>query len=444
MAENGRSLFALRGQTFAFRADPFETGADDAVSFHSDGAVVVQDGKIVEVGEAVPTLARHPGIAVDTYGDDLIMAGFVDCHAHYPQTGIIASYGSQLLEWLEKYTFPEESKFSDPAYAAATAELFLDEALRNGITTSSIYCTSHPASADALFAAAQKRKLRTVAGKCMMDRNCPPSLRDTPKRGYDETKALIGIWHGVDRLVYAISPRFAITSTPEQLEATGSVWKEHPTCLMQTHLSENKKEVAWIGELFPSEPDYLGVYERYGLIGPGSNFGHAIYLSDREIALVKESGSGLSHCPTSNTFIGSGLFDMKSLRDDGEPATTGLGTDVGGGSSFSMFATMKAAYEIAQLRGYSLHPAKAYYLATMGSAAVLKLAGKVGNLAPGHEADIVVLDLKSRPVIAQRMRHAGSLWEALFVQMILADDRAIRAVYVAGAKAEIGPGIELA
>ncbi len=429
------ATFALRGQTFAFRADPFQTCPDEAVSFHSDGAVIVRDGKIAEVGEAGDTLARYPGIRVDSYPGDLIMAGFVDCHAHYPQTRIIASYGAQLLEWLEKYTFPEETKFSDPDYAAAVAEIFLDETLRNGVTTVSVYCSSHPASADALFSAARKRGLRIAAGKCMMDRNCPPELRDTPQRGYDESKALIEKWHGTGRLIYAISPRFAITSTPGQLEAAGALWKEHPACLMQTHLSENKKEIEWIKELFPDEPDYLGVYEKYGLTGPGSNFGHAIYLSEREVAHLKASNSGISHCPTSNTFIGSGLFDMKGLREGEQTAIAGLGTDVGGGSSFSMFATMKAAYEIAQLRGYSLHPAKAFYLATMGSASVLRLSGKAGNLAPGCDADIVVIDLKSRPLIAERMRHAGSLWEALFVQIILADDRAIRHVYAGGHKA---------
>jgi guanine deaminase len=438
MRAGDEGTLAIRGQTLSFRADPFSVPPEQSVDFCSDGAVVIRDGRIVEVGQAKETLARYPGAPVENYAGDLIMAGFVDCHAHYPQTGIIASYGAQLLEWLEKYTFPEEAKFSGADYAAMTAEIFLDETLRNGITTSSIYCTSHPASVDAIFAAAQKRKLRTVAGKCMMDRNCPQSLQDTPRRGYDETKALIEKWHGTDRLVYSVSPRFAITSTPEQLEAAGAVWKEHPSCLMQTHLSENKKEVAWISELFPDEPDYLGVYERYGLLGPGSNFGHAIYLSDREIALLKETGSGVSHCPTSNTFIGSGLFDMKSLREGPQSALVGLGTDVGGGSSFSMFATMKAAYEIAQLRGASLHPAKAYYLATMGSAAVLRLTGKAGNLAAGYEADIIVIDLKSTPVIEQRMRHAASIWEALFVQMILADDRAVRAVYVEGSKVAKG------
>jgi guanine deaminase len=434
MNETKDRLFALRGQTFSFRADPFDAAPDEAASFHSDGAVVIRAGKILEVGEAAALLARYPGIEVESYAGDLIMAGFVDCHAHYPQIEVIASYGAQLLEWLEKYTFPAESKFFDPAYAQATAEIFLDETLRNGVTTSSVYCSSHPASVDALFTAAQKHGLRLAGGKCMMDRNCPPALRDSPQRGYDETKALIEKWHGVDRLTYAVSPRFAITSTPEQLEAAGAIWKEHPSCLMQTHLSENKKEVEWIKELFPGEPDYLGVYDRYGLLGPGANFGHSIYLCEREISLMKESGSAVSHCPTSNTFIGSGLFDMKSMRDGENHAPVGLGTDVGGGSSFSMFATMKAAYEVAQLRGYSLHPAKAYYLATMGSAAVLRMSGTVGNLAPGYDADIIVIDLKSRPVIEQRMRHANSVWEALFVQMILADDRAIRATYVAGAK----------
>jgi guanine deaminase len=433
MAETRAAPFALRGQTFSFRADPFEVSPDDSVDFHSDGAVIVRDGKIVEVGGAAETLARYPGIRVESYGGDLIMAGFVDCHAHYPQTGIIASYGTQLLEWLEKYTFPEEARFCDPDYAAAIAEIFLDETLRNGVTTSSVYCSSHPASADSLFAAAQRRKLRIVGGKCMMDRNCPENLRDTPQRAYDETKALIEKWHGKGRIHYAISPRFAITSTAEQLETAGALWMEHPTCLMQTHLSENLQEVAWIKKLFPCAPDYLGVYERYNLIGPGSNFGHAIHLAAREVALIKDSGSGISHCPTSNTFIGSGLFDMKTLRAE-EHVIAGLGTDVGGGSSFSMFATMKAAYEIAQLRGYSLHPANTYYLATMGSASVLRLAEKAGNLAQGYDADIIVIDLNSRPVIEQRMRRAGSLWDALFIQMILADDRAIRATYIAGAK----------
>ena len=249
------------------------------------------------------------------------------------------------------------------------------------------------------------------------------------------SKALIARWHGVGRLTYAVTPRFAVTSSPAQLEAAGALWREHPTTLMQTHLSENVAEIGWVKELHPGPPDYLGIYEKYGLLGPGSNFGHAIHLTPRETARLRETGSGLSHCPTSNLFIGSGLFDMRQLRD-GDPAiVVGLGTDVGGGSSFSMFETMKAAYEISQLKGYSLHPAKAFYLATVGSAGVLRLGHRVGNLAAGFDADIVVLDLESRPLLAQRMQRADSLWETLFIQMILADDRAVRATFVGGHKA---------
>jgi len=269
----------------------------------------------------------------------------------------------------------------------------------------------------------------------MMDRNAPNGLRDTAERGYEESKALIARWHGVDRLSYVVTPRFAVTSSPAQLEAAGTLWKEHPTALMQTHLSENIAEVPLVKTLHPGSPDYLGIYENYGLAGPGANFGHAIHLSPRELARLRDTGSGLSHCPTSNLFIGSGLFDMAATRGRAPPITVGLGTDVGGGSSFSMFHTMKAAYEICQLKGYKLHPARAFYLATLGSARVMRLDDRIGNLAPGFEADIVILDLASQPLIAQRMARVDDIWGALFLQMILADDRAVRATYIAGRKA---------
>jgi guanine deaminase len=425
----------VRGQTLSFRADPFEVEPDAAVSFDSDGAVAIADGRIVEVGPAGAVMGRHPAAHLESYPGHLVMAGFVDCHAHYPQTGIIASYGKQLLEWLQKYTFPAEAAFHDPAHAAEVAERYLDECLRNGTTTSSVYCTVHPASVDAFFAAAQRRGLRMAAGKVMMDQNAPANLVDTAQQSYDDSKALIARWHGVDRLTYVVSPRFAVTSSAAQLEAAGALWNEHPTTLMQTHLSENVHEVEFVKELHPREPNYLGIYEKHGLIGPGSNFGHAIHLNAREVDLLSSTGSGVSHCPTSNLFIGSGLFDMQGLRDRGKPVALGLGTDIGGGSSFSMFATMKASYEICQLQGYSLHPAKAFSLATVGSANVMRLGDRIGNLAAGMEADIVVIDLKSQPVIAQRMRTADSIWDALFIQVILADDRAVRATYVSGRKA---------
>jgi len=424
----------LRGQTLSFRDDPFLVGPDAAVDFRSDGAVAIAGGRIIAAGAAGDILRAHPQAEVETWPHHLIMAGFVDCHAHYPQIGIIASYGEQLLEWLTKYTFPEECRFGDPAYAAVAADRFLGELLRNGTTTVSAYCTSHAASVDAFFAAAKARGMCVAAGKVMMDRNAPDALLDTAERGYEASKALIARWHRQDRLAYVVSPRFAITSTPAQLEAAGTLWREHPDTLMQTHLSENPKEIAWVRDLYPQAPDYLGVYERYGLVGPGANFGHAIHLSPREWASLAGTGSGISHCPTSNLFIGSGLFDMDAARERGTPIAVGLGTDVGGGSSFSMLATMKASYEICQLKGYSLHPAKAFWLATMGSAKVLRMDDRIGNLAAGYDADIAVLDLASTPLIAERTRRAADLWETLFIQMILGDDRAVAATYVAGRK----------
>jgi guanine deaminase len=424
----------LRGHTLSFRGDPFALGPDAAADHHADGAVALADGRIVAVGPAADIIRANPDAAVENYPHHVIMAGFVDCHAHYPQTGIIASYGEQLLEWLAKYTFPEESRFGDPAYAERIAGLFLDELLRNGTTAVSAYCTSHPGSVDVFFAAAETRGMCVAAGKVMMDRGAPAALLDTPQRGYDESKALIARWHGKGRAVYAVTPRFAITSTAAQLEAAGAVWREHPDCLMQTHVSENRREIALAAELYPDAPDYLGIYERYGLAGPSANFGHAIHLSPREWDALAATGSGISHCPTSNLFIGSGLFDMAAARERETPIPVGLGTDVGGGSSFSMLATMKTAYEIAQLRGHALHPARSFWLATQGSAEVMRLSHRVGNLAPGYDADILVLDLRATPILAERASRADDLWEALFALMILGDDRAVAATYAGGVK----------
>lgn len=424
----------IRGRTLAFRDDPFRVTPDEAVSECGDGAVVIAGGRIVEVGPAQEVLPRYPGAAVEAYQDALVMAGFVDSHAHYPQMEMIGAYGAQLLEWLTTYTFPTEIKYSDLQYARAGADAYLDACLANGTTTASVFCATYPASVDALFEAALQRNMAVAAGKVMMDRNAPDALCDTAETGYRDSKALIEKWHGRGRLTYAVTPRFSPTSTPEQLEAAGLLWREHPTTLMQTHLSENLAEIEWVRGLYPDAPDYLGTYEAYGLLGEGANFGHAIHLTGREIALLRESGSAVSHCPTSNAFIGSGLFDMKGLRDCADPIKVGIATDIGGGSSMSMFDTMKAAYEIAQLRGYSLHPARAFWLATAGGAEALRMGHRVGNLAAGYDADIIVIDLKSTPLIERRLRRAGDIWDALFTQMILADDRAIRATYVAGEK----------
>jgi guanine deaminase len=431
------TAFALRGQTLAFRGDPFLLGEDAAVH-HTDGAVVVQDGRIAEVGPAARVLAARPGLPVESHAGKLILAGFVDAHIHYPQTGVIASHGAQLLDWLERYTFPAERAFADPEHGRAVADLFLDECIRNGVTTACVYCTVHPQSVDAFFERARARGLRMAAGKVMMDRNAPDWLTDTAQSAYDDSAALIARWHGTGRATYAVTPRFAITSSPAQLEAAGALWAEHPSALMQTHVSENAAEIAWIAELFPEARDYMDVYEARGLVGPGAIFGHAIHLTQRERALFRDSGAAIAHCPTSNTFIGSGLFDLEGLRAGAPHVTVGLASDVGGGSSFSPFATMRTAYEVAQLRGYSLAPFAALYLATVGSARAMRMDDRIGNLVPGNEADIVVLDLASTPLIAARVARADSLAEVLFAQIILADDRAVAAVYSAGRRVDAG------
>jgi guanine deaminase len=420
----------LLGQTLAFAADPFAVPVEDAARHESRGAVLVEAGRIVAIDRAERLRAAYPQVPVTDHGDDLILPGFVDAHVHFPQTGIIASWGKRLIDWLNTYTFPEEMRFGDPAYAAEVASRYLNLVLAHGTTTVASFCTIHPESVDAFFAAAEARGLRAVAGKTCMDRNAPDGLRDTPRTAYDDSAALIARWHGRGRLTYAITPRFSPTSTPEQLAAMGSLWQRNPSCLMQTHLSEQTDECTWVAELFPDARDYLDTYERFGLLGPGAVFGHAIHLSDRERARLREVEAALIHCPTSNTFIGSGLFDMDGLTAAGH--RVGLATDTGGGSSFSMLRTMAAAYEVAQLAHRALHPAELLWLATAGSARALRLDDRIGRLAPGMEADLVVLDLASTPAIAQRNARAGDIWEAIFPTIMMGDDRAVRATYVAG------------
>ncbi|KPA22048.1 Guanine deaminase [Shimia sp. SK013] len=420
----------LLGQTLSFEGNPFETAAADAARHERRGAVLIRDGRIAAVGTSDALRAAHPQADVTDYGDALLCAGFVDAHVHYPQTGIIASWGKRLIDWLNSYTFPEEMRFGDRAYADQIANTYLDLTANHGTTTTVSYCTIHPESVDAIFSAAQTRGQRIVAGKTCMDRNAPDGLRDTAQSAYDDSKALIAKWHGVDRLDYAITPRFSPTSTPEQLRALGDLWAEHPDCLMQTHLSEQTDEIEWVLGMFPDARDYLDTYEAFGLLGEKGLYGHAIHLEPRERARLREVGAGLIHCPTSNTFIGSGLFEMQSLMDEGQ--RVGLATDTGGGSSFSMLRTMAAAYEVAQLRHTPLHAAQLMWLATQGSARSLHMEDKIGNLAAGMEADIVVLDLSSTPDIAQRSSRANDIWEAIFPTIMMGDDRAIKATWING------------
>ena len=420
----------LIGQTLGFSNDPFSGDPETAAHSSARGGVLLRDGRIVAIGEADDLRRDNPTAALIDHGDHLITAGFVDSHMHYPQTAMIASWGKQLIEWLNTYTFPEEMKFADRAYADKIAGRALDLALANGTTTLTSFCTIHPGSVDAYFEAAITRGMAVVGGKTCMDRNAPNGLRDTAKSAYDDSKALLQKWHGKERVTYAITPRFTPTSSLEQLHALGALWAEHPDCLMQTHLSEQKDEITWVRDLHPQARDYLDTYEATNLLGERGLYGHSIYLEAREIDRLAEVNAAVVHCPTSNTFIGSGLFDMAGLK--ARSIRTGLATDTGGGSSFSMLRTMAAAYEIAQLRGTTLHPAQLMWLATEGSAAALHMSGQIGSLNVGAMADITVLNLASTPAITQRSIHANTLWEAVFPTIMMGDDRAISAVYVAG------------
>ncbi|QHQ35544.1 guanine deaminase [Algicella marina] len=418
------------GQTLIFGDSPFEASPEESAVHESRAGVLVVGGRIAATGSAEDLRRSNPHAQVLDHGRRLILPGFIDAHAHFPQTAIIASWGKRLIDWLNTYTFPEEARFGDPAYAAAIAATYLDLCLANGITTAASYCTIHPESVDALFEAAETRGLRWVAGKVMMDRNAPVDLRDTAQSGYDFSKALLNKWHNRARMTYAITPRFAPTSSHDQLEAAGALWSEFPNCPMQTHLCEQIEEIAWVRELYPDARDYFDVYQRAGLAGPGAVMGHAIHLGEREWQAIADTGTHIAHCPTSNTFIGSGLFDMARAQTASIP--TGLATDVGGGSSFSMLRTMAAAYEISQLRGAPLHPAQLIWLATQGSAQSLRLEDRIGSIAVGMEADLITLDLASTPAIAQRQARAETIWEAVFPTIMMGDDRAVQVVSIAG------------
>jgi guanine deaminase len=434
MPDSARSpALALRGPALTFTADPRLCGAE-AMRYESDALILIENGHITYAGPADVTRAQLPADAVVRHFDrsHLILPGFIDCHTHYPQLEIIGAHGEQLLDWLEKYTFVAEQRFADPAHARLIADVFLDECLRQGTTTVASFCTVHAHSVDAFFEASESRGMRTIAGKCLMDRHAPEALRDTAQSGYDQSKALIDRWHGKGRAGYAITPRFAPSSTPEQMELAGALWKEHPGTWLQSHVSENLREVAWARELYSDRRDYLDVYEHFGQLGPRAIYGHGIHLSERELGRLHATGTALAHCPTSNLFLGSGLLDLDLVMRRDRPVRVGLGTDVGAGTSLSLLKTLGAAYATAQLRGHSLSAPEAFYLATRGAARALYLDERIGSLDPGMEADLVVLNLESTPLIATRMARCESIEEALFVQMTLADERAIAATFVGG------------
>ncbi|MHA6691137.1 guanine deaminase [Devosia sp. A449] len=418
----------LRGRVLSFISEP--QAIDDAASYRylEDGAITIEDGKIIAVGDFVPDASAE----VIDHRPHLILPGFIDTHLHYVQSQIIASYAGSLLEWLNTYTFIAEQKFSEQGHAAAIATAFYDELIRHGTTTAAAYCSSAPQSVDAYFAEAEKRNMLMIGGKVMMDRNAPEALCDTAQSGYDDTKMLIERWHGRGRGLYAISPRFAITSTPEQLDASRALVAEHPYCYVQTHLSENADEITYSMELYPDSPDYTGIYEDYGLLGRKTLLGHSIHLNHRETKVLAETGAVAVFCPTSNLFLGSGLFDRERLRQAG--VRIGIATDIGGGTSYSMLRTLDEGYKVLQLRGQRLNPFASFYMATLGNARALSLEGTIGAIAPGNAADLVVLDAAATPAMALRHATVTGLAEELFLLQTLGDDRSIAEVYVAGAR----------
>ena len=429
---------AFRGEILDFVGDPATLG-EIAWRHFADGVLLVRGGKVAAVGPAAAMLAAIPdGAVVADYRGKLILPGFVDTHVHYAQTDMIASHGAQLLEWLEKYTFPAEARFADPEHARDVAEFFVAELLRNGTTTAMVFATTHKVSVDAIFEAARARSMRVIAGKVLTDRNVPQAVRDTAESGYDDSRALIEQWHGRERLAYAVTPRFAPTSTERQLDLCGRLLEEHPDVFLQSHVAENLGEVAWVAELYPWSRSYLDVYDHFGLLRERAVYAHCIHLDAMDRKRMADTGTAMSFCATSNLFLGSGLFNLQAAHECG--ARVGLGTDVGAGTTLSMLRTMEESYKVCQLAGQSLSPMQAFYLATLGGAAALYLEDRIGNFDIGKEADFVVLDPKATPHLARRMERTTTLAERLFAFMIMGDDRAVHATHVLGALAHARAG----
>lgn len=433
------SLKAIRGAFLDFIEDPFFVPEElESARYIPDGLLILENGQIKELGEYEQLKDKYAAVPITVYPDCLIMPGFIDTHIHFPQTEMIAAYGEQLLEWLNKYTFPVEGKFKDKDYAQKIASIFLDELIKNGTTTALVFAAVFPESVEAFFEEASRRNMRMISGKVMMNRHAPDFLVDTAESSYEDSKKLIQKWHKNGRLLYAVTPRFAITSTDQQLGIAGKLLEEFPDVYLHTHLSENVKEVEFVAQLFPDSKGYLDVYDQAGLVKERSIFAHGVQLRDDEFKRLSEAKSAISFCPTSNLFLGSGLFKLFQAKSLEHPVKVGLGTDVGGGTSFSMLQTANEAYKIVQLQGEKLSSFKALFLATLGGAKALCLEDKIGNFDVGKEADFIVLDLQATPLMALRnsqtppAKTKAEIAEKAFATMILGDDRTIQATYIAG------------
>ena len=420
---------AVRAALLTFHDDPDQFG-EHAYTYLEDGIILIEAGKIKAFGPSQSLLPLADNCPLHDYSGHLIMPGFIDAHCHYPQLEMMASHGKQLLDWLEHYTFPTERLFENTEHAGRIAELFLAELLRQGTTTAAVFATVYPQSVDVFFEAAHRRNMRMLCGKVMMDSLAPEWLRDKAEQSYLDSRTLLQKWHHTGRQLYAITPRFALSSSAAQLKLAGELYAEFPDCYLQTHLSENQQELALVKQAFPNCLDYLDVYDQFGLLGERSLFAHGIYLSQREMSRLQETGSQVVFCPSSNLFLGSGLLNLQRFQDQAQAYA--VGTDIGVGTSLSMLKTLADGYKVAQLQGFSLNPLKSLYLATLGNARALKLEDKIGSLKVGNEADLVVLDLQSSPLLALRQSRAESLEDSLFALIILGDDRSIKASFIAG------------
>lgn len=434
-ADRPVNRLAHRGAVLHFRQDPGRHGAD-AYEYWDDGLLLVADGRIEAAGPAPALLSRLPkDLSIMDHGQRLLLPGFIDTHIHFPQTDVIGSGGSNLLDWLENYTFPVEGRFSDPVHAREVAEFFLDELLANGTTTAQVLGTVHRVAIDEFFQASLRRGLRMIAGKVLMDRHSPDYLQDTAESGDKDTRQLIETWHERDRLHYAITPRFAPTSSESQLAGAGRIAKDYPTVFIHSHLAENRDEIEWVRRLFPDSRSYTDVYDRFGLLRDRATYAHCLHLDAQDRRHMATAGATAAFCPTSNLYLGSGLFDIDAT--DAAGLQFSLATDVGGGSSFSMLRTMSEAYKVAQMQGQHLSPLRAFYLATLGGARCLRLEDRIGHFGAGTEADFIVLDPDATPLLARRMAQSKNLVERLLLFMTLGDDRCVAATYVLGQPAFI-------
>jgi guanine deaminase len=431
-------IYGYKGNILHFIQNPAKN--DNSYVYIESGILYVAEGKIVEVGKYTELKNKYQTAIIIDYSGKLIMPGFIDIHSHYAQTGIIASYGAQLSDWLDTYAFPSEKKFNDPVYAKKIANLFIDQLINNGTTTALVFTTTFSVSAEVFFQIAAARNMRMISGKVLMDCNAPKYLLDNPIDAYNDSKQLIKKWHNNSRLKYALSLRFAPTSTKQELEVVGQLLQENPAVYLHTHLAENKSEVQWVHSLFPQMRSYLAVYDYYGLVGKYSIFAHSIYLDQQDYMLLEQKESAVAFCPTANLFLGSGLFDLNQVMQHN--ITVGFGTDIGAGTSFSMLQTMSEAYKVIQLSKaftdnnaaikFNLDPFQAFYMATLGGAKALHLDDVIGNFTPGKEADFIVIDLKATQLMAARIGNSDNLRDTLFALIMLGDDRAIQHTYIMG------------